>query len=1001
MEEEKKFKCFECQKSYKRKSDLNRHIRSKREKFVCEKCNHVFNRKDNFVTHQQRFHKSSPDNVHLNVSSSSTPQIGGSSKSAKRDSQKQSKSDSQDVENSNENNHEIVHALNGSVNSIKINPQDVEKFDMLVFYSNIKDKVENILVSSTPRRKGIKWYMITRVEFSREKEGVLETAKPHFRSNTYAHLSAEDFSLHNLNEAFQKMFASKEQFIMKGSDWILSKILYLEVCFANYLPLKGGNYISEPSALRRSKSLVNVKNRDQKCFLYSILAKLYPARHNPSRVSNYRQYTDKLDMKGIQYPVKLSQIEKFEKQNQVSVNVFGYEDREIFPMRITKTKKVSHVNLLYLKNKDQFHYCLIKNLNRFLYQTSGEIHRHSRHYCPYCLHGFVKRHTLNKHIDFCMALGEQKIELPSPGENDVLEFTEIAKQLKVPFAIYADFETYVKPIQTCDLDPNSSHTINLSEFEPCSFAYQVISTDARYTKKPVLYRGEDVVETFLNMILKEEEEILKLLQTIEPMKVSEDIEKQYEEATHCHICGLPFNGNSTKVRNHDHISGDLFGIAHRDCNLQLKQVEFIPVILHNLRGFDGHLIMQKLGLFKNKRLSVIANSNERYVTFSLGNLRFIDSFQFLSSSLDTLVQNLKSSGDVHFKNFSRYFNTDREKSLLLRKGVYPYSFVTEAAKFMTDELPPKSAFYNSLTKTDITDEEYEHAQLVWDKMNIKTMGDYHDLYLMCDVLLLVDVFERFREVSMESFDLDPAQYFTLAGMCWSACLKMTKVQLELLTDVDQYQMIERGIRGGVAMMITRHAEANNPYIPETFDENKPREYLGYYDMNNLYGGAMLEPLPVGDFCWLSNDEIAHLDIMNITKNSEMGYILEVTLTYPDKLHDHHSDLPLAPESVNILVDDLSPYCREQFQQINKKQKGVVSKKLIPTLRKKEKYVLHYRNLQFYIQEGLVVTEIHRAIRFTQKAWLKPYIEYNTNMRRQANNDFEVKLYKDYNNIVFG
>ena len=214
-------------------------------------------------------------------------------------------------------------------------------------------------------------------------------------------------------------------------------------------------------------------------------------------------------------------------------------------------------------------------------------------------------------------------------------------------------------------------------------------------------------------------------------------------------------------------------------------------------------------------------------------------------------------------------------------------------------------------------------------------------------------------------------------------------------------MIERGIRGGVAMMITRHAEANNPYLPETFDENKPREYLGYYDMNNLYGGAMLEPLPVGDFCWLSNDEIAHLDIMNITKNSEMGYILEVTLTYPDKLHDHHSDLPLAPESVNILVDDLSPYCREQFQQINKKQKGVVSKKLIPTLRNKEKYVLHYRNLQFYIQEGLVVTEIHRAIRFTQKAWLKPYIEYNTNMRRQANNDFEVKLYKDYNNIVFG
>lgn len=997
MEEEGKiYKCLECRKSYKRKSDLNRHIRSKKEKYVCQICDHVFNRKDNYVTHQRRFHNHATS--HPKSSSTSTShQIGGSSvHSTEKDSQEHLGN-----ENQSENNHEIVRALNGSVNSIKIYPRDVEKFDMLVFYGNIKEKVQDILISSTPQRKGIKWYLMTRVEFSREKEGVQETVKPHFRSITYAHLFAEEFNVHNLNQAFQKMFTSKEEFIMKGSDWILSKVLYVEVCFVHYLPLKGGSYIATPPRLEHSKSLVNVKNRDQKCFLYSILAKLYPARHNPSRVSNYIQYADKLNMKGIQYPVKLSQIEKFENQNQVSVNVFGYEDREIFPMRITKKKKISHVDLLFLKNKDQVHYCLIKNLNRFLYQTSGKTRCHSKHYCPYCLHGFVKRHTLNKHVDFCMALGEQKIEMPVPGENDVLQFTEIAKQLKVPFTIYADFETYVKPIQTCDLDPNSSHTVNLSEFEPCSFAYQVISSDIRYTKKPVLYRGEDVVETFLNMILKEEEELLKLLKRIEPMEVSETIEKQFYEATSCHICGLAFNSNSTKVRNHDHVTGKVYGIAHRDCNLQFKQVEFIPIILHNLRGFDGHLIMQKLGLFKNKKLSVIANSNERYVTFSLGRLRFIDSFQFLSSSLDTLVQNLKSSGDTHFKYFNRHFKTEKEKTLLLRKGVYPYSFVTDASKFMTNQLPPKSSFYNSLSKTDISDEEYKHAQLVWDEMKMTTMGDYHDVYLLCDVLLLADVFERFREVSIDSFDLDPAQYFTLAGMCWSACLKMTKVELELLTDIDQYQMIEKGIRGGVAMMTTRHAEANNPYIPETYDENKPREYLGYFDMNNLYGGAMLEPLPVGDFGWLTENEISQLDVMNIQKKSDIGYILEVTLSYPENLHDLHSDLPLAPESVTVHVDNLSPYCREEFNKINNKTKGVVSKKLIPTLRKKEKYVLHYRNLQFYLREGLLLTEIHRVIRFRQEAWLKPYIEYNTNKRRQAKSDFEVKLYKDYNNIVFG
>ncbi len=246
-EEEKTHKCLECRKSYKRKSDLNRHIRSKREKFACPVCNRVFNRKDNFVTHQRRFHNnmpSRPDRMNFNVSPSTSHQIGGGSELTETDSQKQLRNEDQA-----ENNHEIVRALNGSVNSIKIYPRDVEKFDMLVFYGNIKEKVQDILVSSTPLRKGIKWYLMTRVEFSREKEGVYETAKPHFRSLTYAHLFAEDFNIHHLNEAFQKMFTSKEEFIMKGSDWVLSKVLYVEVCFVHYLPLLGGSYIATPPSL--------------------------------------------------------------------------------------------------------------------------------------------------------------------------------------------------------------------------------------------------------------------------------------------------------------------------------------------------------------------------------------------------------------------------------------------------------------------------------------------------------------------------------------------------------------------------------------------------------------------------------------------------------------------------------------------------------------------------------------------------------------------------------
>lgn len=578
---DKIFQCTDCKKSYKRKSDLKRHIRSKREKVVCPVCDHHFNRKDNFNTHFRRFHGL---DANPQTGGNYQPDLPPKTSTARQtasplESRKKEATTSQ--ETSEDADHEIAQAINGSVTTIKIKPQDSEKFDLLMFYSNIKEKIRDFIVSHSPDRKGLKWYLVTRLEFKREREGQLEKAIPHFRSLTYRHFTLDVFSNHFLNEAFQKMFESEEEFIMKGSDWIFVKVIHLELCYAIYSPLKGGNYIQEPKELRASKSLVNVRNKDNKCFLYSVIAKLYPAKHNPSRVCHYMHHIHKINMNGIQYPVRLPQISKFENQNDISINVFGHEDKEIFPLRIIKSKRKSHVDLLYLKNnRDTFHYCLIKNLNRFLYRTEGGKGGHAHYYCPYCLHRFIEKRNLNKHIDFCMSLGEQKIEMPIPGENDVLKFNEVSKQLCVPFIIYADFETFVTTIHTCDLDPNSSHTTNLSSFEPCGYAYHIVSTDKRYSKPSVVYRGDNIVETFLSSLLEEEERILDILHRIEPMNIENEEEKLFDAATHCHLCDSKFENKFDKVRNHDHITGEFFGAAHNNCNLLFKQVEFIPVVLH-------------------------------------------------------------------------------------------------------------------------------------------------------------------------------------------------------------------------------------------------------------------------------------------------------------------------------------------------------------------------------------------------------------------------------------
>ena len=267
-------------------------------------------------------------------------------------------------------------------------------------------------------------------------------------------------------------------------------------------------------------------------------------------------------------------------------------------------------------------------------------------------------------------------------------------------------------------------------------------------------------------------------------------------------------------------------------------------------------------------------------------------------------------------------------------------------------------------------EDYQHAKNVWKTFNMKTFREYHDLYLKLDVLLLSDVFENFRDVCIKNYGLDPAWYYTSPSLSWDAMLKLTKVKLELLTDINMLLMFEQGVRGGVSQISTRYAEANNPYMKK-YDPNKPKKYIIYLDRNNLYGEAMSKPLPTHGFKWFEEEDFENW--------RDIPCIIEVDLEYPKHLHDLHNDYPLAPERL------------------------VVNKvlKLIPNLKNKTKYIVHRETLKLYESLGLKVTKIHRGIKFNESAWLKPYIDLNTKLRSQAKNDFEKDFFKLMNNSVFG
>ncbi|CAH3198785.1 unnamed protein product, partial [Porites evermanni] len=313
----------------------------------------------------------------------------------------------------------------------------------------------------------------------------------------------------------------------------------------------------------------------------------------------------------------------------------------------------------------------------------------------------------------------------------------------------------------------------------------------------------------------------------------------------------------------------------------------IPVILHNLQGYDAHLFIKKLSKIRGD-FTCIPSTEEKYISFSKKvkvdeyqnkdgktislnlELRFIDSFKFLQTSLANLVKNLQPDDFVNTKEIFR-----DKIDLLTRKGVYPYDYVSSISKFDETQLPPQKEFYSKLNDEDITDDEYQHALNVWETFGCKNIRDYHDLYLKSDVLLLADVFENFRSTCLHHYNLDPAHYYTSPGLAWDACLKETGQELQLLHEYDMLMMFERGIRGGISHISKRYAEANNKYM-DAYDPDKPSSFIQYLDANNLYGWAMSQPLPTSGFKWMKDLTVkgkSTIHFVNLRQYLEMGMIL--------------------------------------------------------------------------------------------------------------------------------
>ena len=446
------------------------------------------------------------------------------------------------------------------------------------------------------------------------------------------------------------------------------------------------------------------------------------------------------------------------------------------------------------------------------------------------------------------------------------------------------------------------------------------------------------------------------------IKLTQEEKYKHDSRKVCFLCKKPFfedaKNNYIKVRDDCHYTGKYRG--HKICNLMYNTPREIPVVFHYGSSYDYHFIIKRLAEKFEGDFEWLGKSKEKYITFSVPikkesnedntiiyRIKFIDSFRFMSTSLSNLVDNLseriindgkcgscgsnleyiaiRKSGRLlfecfdckiryskrfseklekrltaKFKNTNRFCNKDINKfMLLLRKGIYPYEYMDDWSRFDEEQLPNKSDFYSGLNMEEISGIDYRHAEKVFNKSNIKNSGEYHDLYVQRDALLLADVFENFRDMCIEVYELDPAYFLAALGFAWQACLKNTGVKLEFITDVDMLLMIEKGIGEAICHSVYRHAKANNKYM-KIYDKNKDSSCIIYIHANNLYGYAMSKKLPVDCFEWVENlSKIDEDFIKNYDENSDVGYFIEADIEYPKELHGLHSDLPFLPEKMEV------------------------------------------------------------------------------------------------------
>ena len=508
----------------------------------------------------------------------------------------------------------------------------VDKKELIVQLEASKSSIKDLFNDLLNEAKGFKYQITVKVLLKKYRlNEEIEFAPVYFNSSTKTIINHR----YKLDQSFQKILYRVDAWINKGSGWIIESIESQYINISTHRPLVGSSYIDLPIELKYpKKGLINIKNNDHKCFLWYHVRHINPLRKHLERMKKIdKTIACNLNYDGIEFPVGEKDFEKIELQNYICINVFCYENELVFSIYVSDKKFEDSADLLLLINDDKSHYVYIKNFNSFIFHKTKN--RNNKWFCRSCLQCFSGENILIKHKGDCLSVnGKQSVSL----EKGTIEFKNYFKQLPVPFKIYADFECNLRDFEIYE----GSYTKKYHEHVPFSFSYKVVCIDDKFSKPIVVYRSENAAYKFIKAILEEHKYCKKIMKEYfnKNSIMTEKEENLFQQSNNCWICKKFIDNDDENVTDHCHVTGKFRGAAHWDWNINFQLTKNIPLIYHNLKGYDSHLFFSKLHKF-NLKINVIPNGLEKYMALFLGkNLVFIDSIQFMNFSLDKLVKNL-------------------------------------------------------------------------------------------------------------------------------------------------------------------------------------------------------------------------------------------------------------------------------------------------------------------------------------------------------------------------